>query len=61
MEIPFVYGKIAEGQDFTDREDDGKTLLDNFHIKFFFVNKGKTVLVLFGKYLHQLVDKNVKI
>ncbi|MGM9799571.1 MAG: ATP-binding protein [Muribaculaceae bacterium] len=31
MEIPFVYGKIAEGQDFTDREDDGKKLLDNFH------------------------------
>lgn len=30
MEIPFVFGKIADGGDFTDRVQDTEKLLDNF-------------------------------
>lgn len=29
MEIPFVYGKIADGMDFTDRNEDTKRLVDH--------------------------------
>lgn len=30
MDIPFVFGKIADGEDFTDREQDTRKLVDNF-------------------------------
>lgn len=30
MEVPFVYGKIANGASFTDREQETKTLVGNF-------------------------------
>ena len=29
MDIPFVYGKIADGMNFTDREEDSKKLRNN--------------------------------
>ncbi len=29
MDIPFVYGKIADGMNFTDREEDSKKLKNN--------------------------------
>jgi len=31
MDIPFVFGKIADGQDFTDRTIDTEKLKNNFH------------------------------
>ena len=30
MDIPFVFGKIADGEDFTDREQDTEKLVNNF-------------------------------
>ena len=30
MEIPFVYGKIADGTNFTDRTQDTEKLVNNF-------------------------------
>ena len=30
METPFIFGKIASGDEFTDREDETKHLIRNF-------------------------------